>query len=1069
MQDNFIDARKLSSLLKKFVILIPCMVLIGWQFNINVLKSILHQFVVMSPTTAVLFIICGISLYLIREENSDKKIKIGKYIGLLIAIIAIIRILGFYENLDIGIDQLLFSNKLAGKRMALNTAVNFVLIGFSLFFIDARKKTILFPSQLIAFLALIISLLAIIEHLYVATSSGHLFAYISMPMHTAITFIVVTMSILLSRYRYGFVAVIMHKNIGGVIIRKLLPVTIAVPITVSLLSVEGYKLKLYSAEFGASLEVIFIISIFSVILWWNAKSLNKSHDGRKRAELKLIKATDELAANEIKYRNLIENAGVVMFTASMEGIITFATSKSFQLTGYNTWELKGKRFADLYSEDCQEMIIEKYKTQVKDSIGETNLEFCINTKNGDIKWVEQSAILITENSLPVGFQCVIKDITERKKMESVVKKYEIELIQNQERLQSILDNATSLIYIKDLDGKYLLANKQFKKTLNVSYDEVIGKTDFDFGDHKQAQRYKETDEEVIRTCKPVELEETIEMPDGPHNILIIKFPLIDVQNKIYGISGIATDITERVRYQEQLIEAKKIAEDAKRLEEQFLANMSHEIRTPMNGIQGMTDLLLETKLNDEQKDFATTIKRSSDNLLVIINDILDFSKIQAGKLILEKIDFNLTEVLENVKALFKYRIQEKGLSLRLTVKEDVPRKLNGDPHRLNQVLINLIGNAIKFTQSGGINISISVQEKTAEEIVLSFTIADTGIGIAPEMINDIFESFTQASTDTTRNFGGTGLGLAITKQLLEMQNGKISVESKINIGTIFQFSIPYNYSKTINPLLFTRKDVKNYRSLFTGKKFLVAEDNEVNQKVIRHVLQKAGGAVDIANNGLEAISLLKKNKDYNLIIMDLQMPEMDGYAATKYIRNVMNLSIPIVAMTASVLKDEKSKCIEMGMNDYLSKPFDFSFIYQRISLLLDKKPVINYEPVIENPNNNLFDLSLLEEMDDNEYLSDVLDIFLANTPNELNELQRACASNHFNTIYKMAHKLKSSTGLLKATGLLDVLIKIEENAKAEKPEGLVKLAEEANKEYKKIETKLQEYLKNNQQHGLAVK
>ncbi|MDB5223852.1 MAG: integral rane sensor hybrid histidine kinase [Chitinophagaceae bacterium] len=1060
MQGNFIDARKLSSLLKKIVILIPCTVLIGWQFNIDVLKSILHQFVVMSPTTAVLFIICGISLHLIREENSDKTIKAGKYIGLLIAFIAAIRILGFYENLDIGIDQLLFSNKLNGKRIALNTAVNFVLIGFSLFFIDTRKKTIFFPSQLIAFLALISSLLAIIEHLYVATSSGHLFAYISMPMHTAITFIVVTMSILLSRYRYGFVAVIMHKNIGGVIVRKLLPVTIAVPITVSLLSVEGYKLKLYSAEFGASLEVIFIISIFSVILWWNARSLNKSHDGRKKAELKLIKATDELAANEIKYRNLIENAGVVMFTASMEGIITFATSKSFQLTGYNTWELKGKRFADLYSEDCQEMIIEKYKTQVKDRIGETNLEFCINTKNGDIKWVEQSAILITEDNLPVGFQCVIKDITERKKMESVVKKYEIELVQNQERLQSILDNATSLIYIKDLDGKYLLANKQFKKTLNVSYDEVIGKTDFDFGDHKQAQRYKETDEEVIRTCKPVELEETIEMPDGPHNILIIKFPLIDVQNKIYGISGIATDITERVRYQEQLIEAKKIAEDAKRLEEQFLANMSHEIRTPMNGIQGMTDLLLETKLNDEQKDFATTIKRSSDNLLVIINDILDFSKIQAGKLILEKIDFNLTEVLENVKALFKYRIQEKGLSLRLTVNEDVPRKLNGDPHRLNQVLINLIGNAIKFTQSGSINISISVQEKTAEEIVLSFTIADTGIGIAPDMINDIFESFTQASTDTTRNFGGTGLGLTITKQLLEMQNGNISVESKINIGTTFQFSIPYNYSKTNNPLLFTGKDVKNYRSLFTGKKFLVAEDNEVNQKVIRQVLQKAGGTVDIANNGLEAISLLKKNKDYNLVIMDLQMPEMDGYAATKYIRNVMNISIPIVAMTASVLKDEKSKCIEMGMNDYLSKPFDFSFIYQRISLLLDNTPVINYEPVIEKPNNNLFDLSLLEEMDDNEYVSEILTMFLNNTPNELNELQNTCTYNQFDAAYKMAHKLKSSAGLLKATILLDVLIKIEETAKAEKQEDLVKLAEKAIKEYKKIEPQLQKHLKN---------
>ena len=213
--------------------------------------------------------------------------------------------------------------------------------------------------------------------------------------------------------------------------------------------------------------------------------------------------------------------------------------------------------------------------------------------------------------------------------------------------------------------------------------------------------------------------------------------------------------------------------------------------------------------------------------------------------------------------------------------------------------------------------------------------------------------------------------LRLPKQLLELQRGTISVESKINSGTTFTFSIPYNYSKTNNPLFFTGKDLKNYRSLLNGKKFLVAEDNEVNQKVIRHVLQKAGGLVDIANNGLEAVSFLKKNKDYNLIIMDLQMPEMDGYEATKYIRNEMNLSIPIIAMTASALKGEKSKCLEIGMNDYLSKPFDFSFIYKRISLLLDgDAPVDEPVAVIEKPvNESLFDLSLLEEMDDNEYVS----------------------------------------------------------------------------------------------------
>ena len=795
-------------------------------------------------------------------------------------------------------------------------------------------------------------------------------------------------------------------------------------------------------------------------MWWTARSLNETDDERKKAELGLIHAKDDLAANEIIYRNLIENAGVVMYTTSLNGLITFASSKAFQLTGYSMKELIGMHFSELIDAEWLETVKEKYKSQVKNNIEETLIEFCIRTKYGDLKWVEQSAVLIIENNLPVGFQCIVKDISERKEMEEVLRKYEVELVQNQERLQSILDNATSLMYIKDLDGKYLLTNKQFKETLNVNDNTVIGKTDFDFADPKQAQRFKDTDDEVIRTCKPVELEEIIEMADGKHNILIIKFPLLDAQDKVYGISGIGTDITERVRYQEQLIQAKKIAEDAKKLQEQFLANMSHEIRTPMNGIQGMTDLLLETQLTDEQNDFATTIKRSSDNLLVIINDILDFSKIQAGKLTIEKIDFKLNEVVENIRAIFKHRIHEKGLTLELNVDEAVPATLNGDPFRLNQILVNLVGNAIKFTHKGGINISISIQKTAAKEIFLNFTIADTGIGIETDKINEIFESFTQASAETSRKYGGTGLGLAITKQLLEMQRGTISVESKINSGTTFQFSIPYNYSKTNNPLFITGKGLKNYRSLLNGKKFLVAEDNEVNQKVIRHVLQKAGGTVDIANNGLEAVSFLEKSKDYNLIIMDLQMPEMDGYEATKYIRNVMNLSIPIIAMTASALKGEKSKCIEIGMNDYLSKPFDFAFLYKRISLLLGDTPVSDPVAVIEKSGNeNLFDLSLLEEMDDNEYLSDILTIFLNNTPNELNELKRACISNKFDAVYKMAHKLKSSTGLLKANFLLNVLIKIEETAKDEKNDGLAELAELANEEYKKIEIPLKEHLR----------
>ncbi len=848
-------------------------------------------------------------------------------------------------------------------------------------------------------------------------------------------------------------------NKSAKIFQRLFIIGLLISMIIGLFCAEGQRLHWFNNDLSIALTTILIVSAFAVLMTTFATSLNRQIE----VEPNSLEIKDENSANEIIYHNLIENSGVVMYTTSIDGHFTFTSSKALQLTGYTTKELASMHFTDLVDADSLEEVEAKYKSQVQNSIQETSTEFCIRTKFGDLKWVEQSAILVMENDVPVGFQCIVKEISERKEMEAVLRKYELELVQNQARLQSILDNATSLMYVKDLEGRYLLVNKQFKEVLNVTDNIVIGKTDFDFTERRQALRFKYTDDEVIRTCKPVQLEEIIDTPDGKHNILIIKFPLMNEQNEVYGISGIATDISERVKYEEQLIEAKRIAEDAKKLQEQFLANMSHEIRTPMNGIQGMTDLLLETKLTDEQRDFTTTIKRSSDNLLVIINDILDFSKIQAGKLTIEKIDFKLHEVTDNLTAIFRNRVQDKGLVLKFIIDEKIPSTLNGDPFRLNQILVNLIGNAIKFTHEGSINVGITTQHKTNEKVILNFSISDTGIGIPTDKINAIFESFTQASVETTRKYGGTGLGLAITKQLLEMQGGSISVESKINVGTIFTFSIPYGYNEQSSaPSNFEGNDVKNQKILLKDKKFLVVEDNEVNQKVIRHVLKKAGGMVEIANNGLEAIEFLKKSSSYDLIIMDLQMPEMDGYTATKFIRSEMKLKIPIIAMTASAMKGEKLKCLEIGMNEYLSKPFDAAFLYKRISELISetpkpiKLPNMNTE---KQSSENLFDLSLLQEMDDNEYTAEILSIYLKNSPGELEDLRKACAAIAFDNVYKAAHKIKGSTGLIQANGLLKILVKIEEFAKAEISEGLNVLADQANEEYKKLAIPLKDYLK----------
>ena len=394
------------------------------------------------------------------------------------------------------------------------------------------------------------------------------------------------------------------------------------------------------------------------------------------------------------------------------------------------------------------------------------------------------------------------------------------------------------------------------------------------------------------------------------------------------------DITQHKNTQRKLIAAIAEAQQARKMQEQFLANMSHEIRTPMNGIKGMTDLLLETPLSDKQHDMAGMIKRSINTLLVVINDILDFSKIKAGKLHIEKIDLSIREVLNSTTSLFAHSLRSKGLQLQITVDPNIPDCVTGDPHRLSQVLNNLLSNAIKFTNKGGIHINVHIREQTADTLVIGFKVTDTGVGIPEESIGYIFDSFSQAGLDTTRRFGGTGLGLTICKQLLQLQGGDISVTSKVGQGSVFEFYLPYGVTDKQAPEAPAPTATQEYNNLLAGKNVLVAEDNEINQKLIEFVLRKAGGAVTIASNGEEAVQHLQQDPNFDLIIMDLQMPKMDGYATTYYIRHQLRLTTPIIAMTATAMKDEQWQCLHAGMNEYMTKPFEFAELYKRIVQLV---------------------------------------------------------------------------------------------------------------------------------------
>ncbi|NSW45706.1 MAG: response regulator [Bacteroidales bacterium] len=395
----------------------------------------------------------------------------------------------------------------------------------------------------------------------------------------------------------------------------------------------------------------------------------------------------------------------------------------------------------------------------------------------------------------------------------------------------------------------------------------------------------------------------------------------------------------------ELIKAKDEAIKLANTKQQFLANMSHEIRTPMNAIIGMINMLQNTKLSDEQKEYLNHIHLSSNNLLVIINDILDISKIESGKIIFEKHRFNLNDTLDNIQKMFEPKILEKGLTFNIKKDPQLPVFWLGDQVRLNQILINLVGNAVKFTLQGSIELHVELKQQVNDNIFeLLFKVSDTGIGIPADRKESIFDSFTQASNDTTRKFGGTGLGLTIAKQLVELQNGKIWFDSEVNQGTCFYFYIPLE--KTNPPTLTEIQAKAEYSliknidiSIFQNAIILVAEDNQLNQFLIKTLLIKQNFKnILIANNGKEAIELLQ-NHNVNLILMDLHMPEMDGYETTHFIRNNFTndkQKIPIIALTAAVIQGEKEKCLAIGMNDYISKPFNPNELFEKIIFYLNK-------------------------------------------------------------------------------------------------------------------------------------
>ncbi|MCP9765497.1 response regulator [Lacihabitans soyangensis] len=579
-------------------------------------------------------------------------------------------------------------------------------------------------------------------------------------------------------------------------------------------------------------------------------------------------------------------------------------------------------------------------------------------------------------------------------------------------------------------GKITDLNNASAKITGMSRENLLGTDFFEHFTEPQKARevYKEVFDKGFVSDYPLTIRDH-KLTEVLFNGSVFK----DEAGIVVGVVVVAREITEQKRIENELIEAKvfaelateiaeetqkrsenamHIAENAVKSKQQFLSNMSHEIRTPMNAIIGFTKVVLKTELTAKQREYLSAIKISGDALIVLINDILDLAKVDAGKMTFEEIPFKMAASIKAMLHLFETKIQEKNLELEVDYDENIPEVLVGDSVRLNQIILNLVSNAVKFTSTGKITVKVEMLSENTEEVNIKFEISDTGIGVSKDKIKHIFDNFQQATSGTSRLYGGTGLGLAIVKQLVEKQGGNIEVDSQLDIGSSFSFQLVFK--KTIQQET-NRKASQDLEDEMVGIKVLVVEDMELNQLLMKTLLEDFKFECDIVTNGKLAVQRLTE-KSYDIILMDLQMPEMNGFDATKYIRNILKLQVPIMALTADVTTVDLEKCKAVGMNDYIAKPVDEKLLYSKIielvkrTISLDDK--LKTEELIVKV--RCINLSyLLEKTKSNpKLMAEMIKLYLEQTPPLIAAMKLGFQTSDWKLLNSAVHKMIPSFSIM---------------------------------------------------------
>lgn len=819
--------------------------------------------------------------------------------------------------------------------------------------------------------------------------------------------------------------------------------------------------------------------------------------------------------------------------------------------GLDPKDVVGKTDLDIWPEE----VAVKYRKDDFDVIESKKMkrvEEPLVIRGGRQVWIETIKVPITNYSGDViGTVGIARDITERRRAEEILKnsrekletevrertneltraneflkseivereKAESALQRSNARLKAVFNNAAVGISILAPDGRYILFNSRWAEMLgytpeelyDANYNEYVHPDDLE----NSIRHFSALISNVISGYR---MEKRYVRKDGSVFTGDLSVtPIVGKEGRPDSIIAIVSDITSRKEIEEEIKKARDSAERANRAKSDFLANISHEIRTPMNAIVGMTELIGSTDLENEQKEYVSVIRQSSESLMVLINDILDVSKIESGKFELEQVDFDLRELLDSVHGIFLFQTKQKKLGFTVDISPEIPKLLSGDPVRLRQVVVNFVGNAVKFTRKGSIAVSVGVSEIYAgkredhDTLELQFSVRDTGIGIPLDVQGRIFEGFIQSDSSTTRKYGGTGLGLTINRMLVKRMGGRIWLESSPGKGSVFHFTarLKRSLSKPSDSAGPGPEPFHRY-SLDRTLSILLVEDNAVNRRITVKMIERENHKVEIAGNGAEALKLLKKRK-FDLVLMDIQMPVMDGYEATRRIRAGgaagIDPDIKIFAMTAHTMKGDREKCIAAGMDDYIPKPFKSSDLFRVITKHLGRaqmtpdnqmsgsapakhakandrraqKPPGTQKPVGAPEKKNgkkaaparkkasgkthaapkVVDIAAaLASVDGEEKIyRDVAKLFLKIAPGQLSELKKLARGDDPARAARAAHTMKSSVGSVGAFGLMKAAMAMEQVAERGDRKTLASMLKNFEKDFSRAVEEIKEYLK----------